>query len=517
MGRAVKAQIHGPGMGGQGIVDGHGQVRDPLRLRDLGQGGVVPGTHGLGRPQVVVLEVALDPLHKGQDPAGNGAQVVFHVHHPGPDVIAGFRVDRGGRHVLRHREQHQQRPLLLAGEGVLVAAHRKLGPAGAVVVLPHHLLHEHVVRQDAHRVVLIDDPLVEFVLGLIPHGGIDHRHDIQPQVYPGAPLAEHPVGADVEHLIGGGPPAKAIAALRQGDGDVVVGGAVRGHAFGDHASQGDAAELNGALHLGAHIAVDVNVAVRLRAKGLFILLEQPQDTALRLHPVKGRVIHPVKIPPGGPFRVPQGLGGGSLQKPGGLPQGDLQFAGARQVQHLVLGKGEPVELKVFLPGGGEEGLLFGTIQPLDPARLRVHVIYVRQAGGNGLDPVGGGKDRIGAVLFLGGGKDLRARRHRHRPAFPAGFKAHQPARRGHPRPGHAQQVEKFRIMLLRQQVEPVDGLIKHLPKQGGDGRPGVGFIPLLVAPFRDVFPRPALDQVHQVLLGPRVQDGLVHSSAPSFK
>ena len=174
-------------------------------------------------------------------------------------------------------------------------------------------------------------------------------------------------------------------------------------------------------------------------------------------------------------------------------------------------------LQVFLPGGGEEGLLLGKIQPLDPARLGVHVIHLRQAGGNGLDPMGGGKHRIRAVLLLGGGKDLRTRRHRHRPAIPAGLKAHQSARRGHPRPGHPQQVEKFRIMLLRQQVEPVDGLIKHLPKQGGDGRPGVGFIPLFVAPFRDVFPRPALDQVHQVFLGPRVQDGLVHSSAPSFR
>ena len=246
VGRPVKAQIHGPGMRGQRIVDGHSQVRDPLRFQELGQVGVVPGPHGLGWPQVVVLEIALDPLHKGQDPAGDGAQVIFHVHHPGPDIVAGFRIDRGGRHILRHRKQHQQRPCLLTGEGVLVAAHRQLGPAGAVVILPHHLLYEHIVRQDAHRIVLIDDPLVEFVLGLIPHGGIDHRHDIQPQVHPGAPLAEYPVGADVEHLIGGGPPAKAIAARFQGDGDIVVGGSVRSHALGDHAPQGDAAELDGA-------------------------------------------------------------------------------------------------------------------------------------------------------------------------------------------------------------------------------------------------------------------------------
>ena len=226
----------------------------------------------------------------------------------------------------------------------------------------------------------------------------------------------------------------------QGDGDVVVGGSVRSHALGDHAPQGDAAELDGALHLGAHVAIDVNVAVLLRAKGLLPLLKQPQDAALRLHPVKGRMIRPVKVPPGGPFRVSQDGSGGSLQKPGGLPQGDLQFAGALQVQHLVLGKGEPMPLQVFLPGGGEEGLLLGKIQPLDPARLGVHVIHLRQAGGNGLDPMGGGKHRIRAVLLLGGGKDLRTRRHRHRPAIPAGLKAHQPARRGHPRPGHPQQV-----------------------------------------------------------------------------
>ena len=421
--------------------------------------------------------------------------------HPGPDVPARLGVDLRRGHVLRHVEDHLQPLRLLAGEGVAAARHREVPPARAVEVLPDHLVHIYVVRDQGHRVPLVDDVLVELVLGALLRQVGDHGGDLQGQIHPGPPLAEGLVRAEIAQVVDGGPPVKAVAPLRQVQGHVPAGHAVQGHPLLGPAAQSHAVQHNGPR---AEVppAGDGAEAALIRLKGLCALIGEDHGVSLRLNGGKGPLLSAGAEGPPAQGRVGQPLGGLRRGEAPLLPQLHLHLTGARQGQHVLLPHEEAVALEILSPHVRKEGLGALQVQLLDHLAAGVHIVGLPQLGGGGLD---GPHRLIDHVLpLLIGGEHLGPPGDGHRLLHRVvGGELEQAG--GGLRVGHlkAGEVEELRAQLLGHRVHPVHRLVKHLPEQLRQGGARVVLRPL-VPPLRGVGPGVGGHLGHDLLPAPGV-------------
>ena len=257
-----------------------------------------------------------------------------------------------------------------------------------------------IIGHNGHRVPLVDDALIELVMGRLVGQIVDNGNDVQAKQRPGAPLAENPIGAEIAQPVVGRPPTKAIAPLLQVQGHISKRNRIQRQRSHGSASQAHPVQHRPPVPRVPGKAHGI-VSVLQGRKSLLSLPGEDDPVSFRLHRGKGALS---TLGWEGPMSH-RGVGQPGRRLSGGkgalLPQLHLHHTGTGKGQHIVLAQGKAVALEVLPPRGAEKGLGLVGGAPLDHLLPRVHVKQVLKLRRRGFNPPGRFIHDVFPILVLG--------------------------------------------------------------------------------------------------------------------